>query len=101
MRHQRLSSCSVTISGPKAIINWALGLKPLILPGLPHIYTVLSLHLNPTNVEAMTKGIVASWSADTNPYPLRIIDGTESAVVFFEDTPAMFGAELRETAALD
>ncbi|KAJ4160095.1 hypothetical protein NW754_003219 [Fusarium falciforme] len=66
-----------------------------------YIETVLGLHLNSANFEATTKAIMATWGADARSYPLRIIGDTHSAVMFFVDTPAMFGSELRGIAALD
>ncbi|KAM0435842.1 hypothetical protein ACHAPT_002733 [Fusarium lateritium] len=68
---------------------------------ITYIDTVLGLHLNAANFEATTKAIVASWGADAKSYPLRIIGDTHSAVMYFEDTPAMFGSELRGVSALD
>ncbi|CAH0054538.1 unnamed protein product [Clonostachys solani] len=44
---------------------------------------------------------MASWDADAKSYPLRIIGDEHSAVMFFEDTPTMFGSELRGISALD
>ncbi|EEU38304.1 uncharacterized protein NECHADRAFT_77138 [Fusarium vanettenii 77-13-4] len=68
---------------------------------ITYIETVLGLHLNSANFEATTKAIMATWGADARSYPLRIIGDTHSAVMFFVDTPAMFGSELRGIAALD
>ncbi|KAJ4223282.1 hypothetical protein NW759_005917 [Fusarium solani] len=68
---------------------------------ITYIETVLGLHLNSTNFEAMTKAIMATWGADARSYPLRIIGDMHSVVMFFVDTPAMFGSELRGIAALD
>ncbi|UPK97116.1 hypothetical protein LCI18_008051 [Fusarium solani-melongenae] len=68
---------------------------------ITYIETVLGLHLNSANFEATTKAIMATWGADARSYPLRIIGGTHSAVMFFVDTPTMFGSELRGIAAID
>ncbi|KAI8724298.1 hypothetical protein NCS52_00287600 [Fusarium sp. LHS14.1] len=68
---------------------------------ITYIETVLGLHLNPASFESTTKTIMATWGADARSYPLRIIGDTHSAVMFFVDTPAIFGSELRGIAALD
>ncbi|KAI8686548.1 hypothetical protein NCS55_00331200 [Fusarium keratoplasticum] len=68
---------------------------------ITYIETVLGLHLNSANFEATTKAIMTTWGADARSYPLRVIGDTHSAVMFFVDTPAMFGSELRGIAALD
>lgn len=66
-----------------------------------YIETVLGLSLNPANFESSLRAIMASWGEGAVSYPLRIIGDMDSAVIFFEDTPAMFGHELRGVAALD
>ncbi|RSL56812.1 hypothetical protein CEP53_006677 [Fusarium sp. AF-6] len=68
---------------------------------ITYIETVLGLHLNSANFDATAKAIMATWGADARSYPLRIIGDTHSAVMFFVDTPTMFGSELRGIAALD
>ncbi|KAI8686818.1 hypothetical protein LRP88_09445 [Fusarium phalaenopsidis] len=68
---------------------------------ITYMETVLGLHLSSLDFEATTKAIMATWGADAKSYPLRIIGDTHSAVMFFVDTPAMFGSELRGIAALD
>ncbi|KAI8680502.1 hypothetical protein NCS57_00331400 [Fusarium keratoplasticum] len=68
---------------------------------ITYIETVLGLHLNSANFEATTKAIMTTWGADARSYPLRVIGDTHSAIMFFVDTPAMFGSELRGIAALD
>ena len=68
---------------------------------ITYIDTVLGLHLTPANFEVTMKTIMASWGPDAKSYPLRIIGDIDSAVMFFEDTPAMFGTELRGISALD
>lgn len=66
-----------------------------------YIETVLGLSLNPASFGASLKPIMASWGEGAVSYPLCIIGDMESAVVFFKDTPEMFGHELRAVAALD
>ncbi|RSL83068.1 hypothetical protein CEP51_004738 [Fusarium floridanum] len=68
---------------------------------MTYIETVLGLHLNSANFEATTKAIMSTWGADARSYPVRIIGDIHSAVMFFVDTPTMFGSELRGIAALD
>ncbi|KAH7329613.1 hypothetical protein B0I35DRAFT_507857 [Stachybotrys elegans] len=68
---------------------------------ITYIDTVLGLSLGPATFEATTRAIMASWAGDAKSYPLRIIGDDESAVLFFEDTPEMFGTELRGVAAVD
>ena len=68
---------------------------------ITYIDTVLGLHLSAVNFEGTTRSIMASWPADAKSYPLRIIGDADSAVMFFEDTPTMFGTKLRGIAALD
>ncbi|KAF5679998.1 hypothetical protein FHETE_540 [Fusarium heterosporum] len=66
-----------------------------------YVDTVLGLHLDSESFEATTRAIVASWGVNAKSYPLRIIGDMDSAVVCFEDTPTMFGSELRGIAALN
>ncbi|RMJ16640.1 hypothetical protein CDV36_003688 [Fusarium kuroshium] len=68
---------------------------------ITYIETVLGLHLNSANFEATTKAIMSTWGADARSYPVRIIGDIHSAVMFFVDTPTMFGSELRGIAVLD
>lgn len=68
---------------------------------ITYIDTVLNLRLSANSFEASLRGIMASWGANAKSYPLRIIGDMDSAVMFFEDTPAMFGHELRGISALD
>lgn len=66
-----------------------------------YIDTVLGLHLSQENFEIMARSVMASWDADAKSYPLHVIGEEHSAVMFFEDTPTMFGTELRGISALD
>ncbi|KAF4987709.1 hypothetical protein FGRMN_10205 [Fusarium graminum] len=66
-----------------------------------YVDAVLGLHLDSGNFDATTRAIMTSWGADAKSYPLHIIGDMDSAVMCFEDTPTMFGSELRGIVALD
>ncbi|KAH8900702.1 hypothetical protein GQ53DRAFT_757681 [Thozetella sp. PMI_491] len=68
---------------------------------ITYIDAVLGLDLNTTNFEVTLRALAASWTPDAKSYPLRIIGDMDSAVVFLEDTPALFGSELRGIASID
>lgn len=46
-------------------------------------------------LRGMMAQAMAMWAEGGKSYPLRILGDTDSAIVFFVDTPELFGAELR------
>ncbi|MEU3985370.1 nuclear transport factor 2 family protein [Streptomyces sp. NPDC026672] len=46
-------------------------------------------------------GLMPTWPATSASYPTRIVGDASSAVVFFTDTPELFGHEIRPMGAVD
>lgn len=58
--------------------------------------------VNRSEVDTGLTEAVQSWTVTATSYPLRILGDTTSAVVYFVDTPGLFGAgEIRSISAAD
>ncbi|RFU74879.1 hypothetical protein TARUN_7363 [Trichoderma arundinaceum] len=70
------------------------------VPMITYNDSTVGFQFGPTNFVEGIRAMLESWPAETKSYPLRVIGDMNSAVVFVEDTPEMFGTELRGAASL-
>ncbi|KAL7947148.1 hypothetical protein V8C42DRAFT_364353 [Trichoderma barbatum] len=70
------------------------------VPRITYIDSTVGFQFGPTNFDGGIRAMLESWPAEAKSYPLRVIGDLNSAVVFVEDTPEMFGTELRGAASL-
>jgi hypothetical protein len=54
-----------------------------------------------STLKAAIEPLMAQWPADIHTYPLKVIGDIHSGIVFFYNSPQLFGHELRVIAAWD
>ncbi|KAL7904490.1 hypothetical protein GGI35DRAFT_472424 [Trichoderma velutinum] len=70
------------------------------VPSITYIDSTVGFQFGPANFDKDIRAMLESWPSEAKSYPLRVIGDMNSAVVFAEDTPEMFGTELRGAASL-
>ena len=53
------------------------------------------------DLNALFTQLMPTWSASARAYPVRILGDTTSALVFFTDTPELFGHEIRTISPIN
>lgn len=68
---------------------------------ITYIDATLGFSYNSTNFVTATKETINMWRPGGKSYPLRILGDLNSAVVFFRDTPELFGDDLTGFGVID